>query len=220
MPDFRRNFQPGGCYFFTVVSDRRAAILCSDASRGILKSVLAECRRRWPFRIDAIVLLPDHLHTIWTLPEGDARYPARLGWINWIKKEFTTPWLRASGLEQPRTDGRRRDRRRGVLQPKYWEHTLRDEFDFERHFDYPHYNPVTHGHSRCSRDWPYSSFHRWAGRGVYPVDWACSGLEVALISTTSHPRRSNETRPAQPALPDSLVTTHRRDSARPGGREG
>ena len=122
MPDFRRNFQPGGCYFFTVVSDRRAPILCSNASRAILRAVLAECRMRRPFRIDAVVLLPDHLHTIWTLPEGDARYPARWGWI---KKEFTSRWLRDGGREQPQTDGRRRDGRRGVLQPKYWEHTLR-----------------------------------------------------------------------------------------------
>ena len=172
MPDFRRNFQPGGCYFFTFVSDRRAAILCSDDARGILRAVIAECRRRWPFRIDAIMLLTDHLHTIWTLPEGDARYPTRWGWI---KKEFTSRCLRAGGVEQRQTDGRRRDGRRGVLQPKYWKHTIRDGFDFERHFDYVHDKPVKHGLSRCPRDWPYSSFHRWAGRGVYPVDWGCSG---------------------------------------------
>ncbi len=123
-PDFRRTFQPGGAYFFTVVSDRRAPILCSQAARGILRDAFVACRRRWPFRIDAIVLLPDHVHTIWTLPVGDAR--------------------------------------------------LWDEIDFERHFDYVHYNPVKHGLSPCPRDWPHSSFHRWAGRGVYPADWGCS----------------------------------------------
>jgi putative transposase len=172
MPDFRRNFQPGGAYFFTVVTDGRAPILCGDVARGISRAVLAEGRRRWPFRIDAIVLLPDHLHTIWTLPEGDACYPMRWGWI---KKEFTVRWIRAGGAEQPQTKGRRRDGRRGVLQPKYWEHTLQNEGDFERHFDYIHFNPVCHGLVRCPRDWPFSSFHRWVRWGVYPVDWACSG---------------------------------------------
>ncbi len=122
-----------------------------------------------------MVLLPDHLHTIWTLPEGDARYPARWGWI---KKEFTARWLRAGGAEQTVTAGRHRDGRRGVLQPKYWEHTLRDEDDFERHLEYIHFNPVHHGLVRRPGDWPYSSFHRWVRRGAYPADWGSSGLEA------------------------------------------
>src|SRR5262249_55429120 len=137
---------------------------------------IAEGRKRWPFRIDAIVLLPDHLHTIWTLPEGDARYPTRWGWI---KKEFSARWLRAGGAQQPLTDGRRRDGRRGVLQPKDWAHALRDEDDFDTHFDYIHYNPARHGMVRFPRDWPYSIFHRWVIRGVCPVDWACSGSGAA-----------------------------------------
>ncbi len=171
MPNYRRNFVPGGSYFFTLVADRRAPILCSDLARQALRQVLILARHRWPFQIDAIVLLPDHLHTIWTLPPDDARFPLR--WA-WIKKEFTKRWLLAGGPEQPRTEGRRRDGRRGVLQPKYWEHTLRDDHDFERHMDYIHFNPVRHGLVRCPREWPYSSFHRWVKCHVYPEDWACS----------------------------------------------
>ena len=175
MPNYRRAFRPGGTFFFTLVTYRRARFLCDDLARPLLHRAIDACRTVSPFRIDAFVLLPDHLHAIWTLPEGDARYPARWGWI---KKEFTSRWLSAGGDEQPQTEGRRRDGRRGVLQPKYWEHTMRDEFDFERHFDYIHYNPVKHGLTHCPRDWPYSSFHRWVGRGVYPVDWGCSGSGV------------------------------------------
>ncbi|HEX8203955.1 MAG TPA: transposase, partial [Isosphaeraceae bacterium] len=135
MPNFRRDYVPGGMYFFTVVTDHRAPFLCQELARRILGTVLRECRERWPFQIEAIVLLPEHLHTILTLPVGDARYSTRWGWI---KKEFTSRWLAAGCVEQPRTEGRRRDGRRGVLQPKFWEHTLRDERDFERHFDYIH----------------------------------------------------------------------------------
>jgi putative transposase len=169
MPNFRRNYVPGGSYFFTVVTERRAPILCREPASQILRSCLRRCRDRWLFSIEAIVLLPDHLHTIWVLPPGDDRFSLRWGWI---KKEFTKAWLGSGGEEQPATNGRIRDGRRGVLQPKFWEHTLRDERDFERHFDYIHFNPVRHGIVQSPGDWEFSSFHRWVRLGVYPEDWA------------------------------------------------
>ncbi|MGQ0633238.1 MAG: REP-associated tyrosine transposase [Planctomycetaceae bacterium] len=125
---------------------------------------------RWPFTINAFVLLPEHLHTIWSLPSGDTAYPT--GW-GWIKKEFTKEWLNAGGAEQVVSARRRRAGRRGVWQRRYWEHTIEDEDDFERHFDYIHYNAVKHKLARCPRDWPWSSFQRWVEYGVYPADWAC-----------------------------------------------
>ncbi len=131
---------------------------------------MRSCRSRWPFVIDAIVLLPDHLHTIWSLPPGDDQYSRR--WA-WIKKEFTKSWLALGGAEQPQTAGRRRDGRRGVWHPKFWEHTLKDEQDYEDHFHYIHYNPVKHGLAKCPHEWPWSSFHRWVRAGVYSQDWAC-----------------------------------------------
>jgi REP-associated tyrosine transposase len=168
MPNYRRWFVPGGSYFFTVVSENRAPIFCTDVARPILSEWIQSCQRQWPFRIDAMVLLPDHLHTIWTLPPTDTRYPARWGWI---KKEFTKAWLAVGGVEQARTASRRRNRRRGVWQRRYWEHTLEDADDFERHFDYIHFNPVKHRLVKPVRDWPYSSFHRWVKQGAYSAEW-------------------------------------------------
>jgi hypothetical protein len=81
MSHFRRAYVPGGSFFFTVVTERRAPIFCTDTSRLFLRTAIRECQRRWPFRIDAMVLLDNHLHAILTLPEGDTRYSARRGWI-------------------------------------------------------------------------------------------------------------------------------------------
>ena len=168
MPHFRRAYVPGGSFFFTMVTERRAPILCTDTSRLFLRTAIRECRQRWPFRIDAMVLLDNHLHAIWILPEGDTRYSARWGWI---KKKFTKAYLAADGDEQARSGSRIRQRRRGVLQRRFWEHALRDEEDYARHFDYIHYNPVKHGYVESVQDWPYSTFHRWVKQGVYPQLW-------------------------------------------------
>lgn len=168
MPNFRRNFVPGGTYFFTVVAEGRAPIFENSRARQLLGWALRECRGRQPFHTLAVVLLPDHLHTLWTLPQGDQDYPAR--WRR-IKSLFTRRWLEAGASEQPTTAGRRRDGRRGVLQPKYWEHTIRDELDLERHVEYIPINPVRHGLVSRARDWPYSSFHRWVRSGDDSLDW-------------------------------------------------
>ena len=171
MPNWRRAYVPGGTFFFTVVTDRRVPIFGHPAARAILGSLLRRCQLKWPFEINAIVLLPDHLHAIWSLPSGDTAYPTRWGWI---KKEFTKNWRSVGGGEQAVSPGRERDRRSGIWQAKYWEHTLEDEDDFERHFDYVHYNPVKHSLVRCPHEWPWSSFHRWVDAGVYDRHWACS----------------------------------------------
>ncbi|HQX53837.1 MAG TPA: transposase [Planctomycetaceae bacterium] len=171
MPDYRRYFVPGGTFFFTLVTNRRRRFLTDVPARPVLGSLFRRCQLRWPFQINAIVLLPEHLHAMWTLPSGDSNYPTRWGWI---KKEFTKAWLQLGGTEEPISRGRQRERRRGIWQPRFWEHTIKDEDDFERHFDYIHYNPVKHKHVRCPRDWQWSSFHRWAAAGVYSNDWACS----------------------------------------------
>jgi putative transposase len=117
------------------------------------------------------VLLPDHLHAIWTLPHADADFPRR--WA-YIKKEFSKSWLAAGGFENEVSHSKQHDRRRGVWQRRYWEHSLRDETDFEQHCDYIHYNPVRHGLAVCPRDWPFSSFHRFVRAGDYDSDWGCA----------------------------------------------
>lgn len=177
MSDYRRWFVAGGSFFFTVVVNGRRRLFDNARAVTMLGNVLRDCHARWPVTVDAIVLLPDHLHTIWTMPSGDAQYPKRWGWI---KKEFTKAWLALPAGQAPPdireraiSSSRNRERRRGLWQPRYWEHTLKDENDFERHFDYIHWNPVKHGHVNCPYEWPHSSFQRYVERGVYDRRWGC-----------------------------------------------
>ncbi|MCH8152146.1 MAG: transposase [Planctomycetes bacterium] len=171
MPDYRRAHVPGGTFFFTVVTEDRARFLCNRPARRMLRAAFRECRRRWPFTIESIVLLPDHLHAIWTLPRGDTDYSRR--WA-FIKKQFTKAWLASGGDEQNRSPSRRNDRRRGVWQRRFWEHTILDEADFIHHVEYIHFNPVRHGLANCPHDWACSSFPRAVRLGRYPMDWACT----------------------------------------------
>lgn len=175
MPDFRRYFVPGGTYFFTVVTAQRAPLFRDEPARTLLGEKLREQQAEAPFEMVAIVLLPDHLHTIWTLPGGDADYSAR--WQA-IKARFTSEWLARGESEQRVADGYRKQRRRGVWQPRFIEHTIRDEDDLHNHADYIHYNPVKHGYVRSPRDWPWSSFHRYVKNGDYPAEWGRSDLPV------------------------------------------
>lgn len=175
MPNYRRVYLKGGAYFFTLVTERRAPVFRYEPARLLLKSAIWNCRKRWPFQLDAMVLLDDHLHMIWTLPEGDCDYSGRIGGL---KKEFTKAWLNSGGMEQPRNESRLIQRRRGVWQRRFWEHTLLDDQDYVLHFDYLHYNPVKHGYVKRVRDWPYSTFHRWVKQGVYVLDWGCDSHDL------------------------------------------
>jgi putative transposase len=168
---YRRNFVAGGSFFFTVnLADRRLRLLTE--SIDALRTTFRETQRRHPFAIDAIVVLPDHLHTVWTLPEGDADFSTR--W-RLIKASFS----RKLAAGEPVSSSRAGKGERGIWQRRYWEHTIRDENDFARHIDYVHINAVKHGLVTRVMDWPYSSFHRMVIHGVYPEDWAgdVSGLD-------------------------------------------
>ena len=150
MPDFRRYFVPGGTYFFTLVTAGRRPLFGHEEARTLLGKIVREECKRAPFETVAIVLLPDHLHAIWTLPPGDDDYARR--WQA-IKAKFTVHWLASGGAEGEVTPGYRRQRRRGVWQPRFMEHTIRDEQDLHHHADYIHYNPVKHGHAQvCAND--------------------------------------------------------------------
>lgn len=175
MADYRRRQIAGGSYFFTLVTHSRAPLFSSQSARTILGNTLRTCQREWLFEINAIVLLPEHLHTIWTLPSGDVNYPQR--WA-WIKKEFTKEWLRSGGWEQPVSQSRKKRGDHGVWQPRYWEHTLKNEDDFDRHFDYIHWNPVKHRHVRCPSEWEASSIHRWINANVYEPEWGCGDHQI------------------------------------------
>lgn len=175
MPNYKRAYVPGGTFFFTVVTYLRRKLFDLEANRELLGDAFRDCRKSWPFEINAIVLLPDHLHTIWTLPENDHNFSGR--W-SVIKSGFTKRFLAAGGNDWRVSEGKRNEHRRGVWQRRFWEHVIEDEHDFERHFDYIHFNPVKHRLVNCPREWVASSFHRWVERGVYPSDWACSQSRV------------------------------------------
>ena len=177
MSDYRRYFVAGGTYFFTVVTGGRAPLFANDAARQLLGSVFRRCLLREPFQIVAIVLLPDHLHSLWTLPRGDNDYSER--W-RWLKSEFTRQWLSLGGAEPSSRLAQQREGRRGVWQRRFWEHTIRDETDLERHADYIHFNPVKHGLVQRPRDWPWSSFHRWTRLGHYSPDWGRDAASIEL----------------------------------------
>jgi putative transposase len=170
MSDYRRLYKPGGTFFFTLVTENRAPILVEPTARRLLREAFAECRRLQPFDILAIVLLPDHLHTIWRLPDDDDDFSTR--WAR-IKAHFTHALLPAGGAEQRRSVSQRRHRNRGVWQRRFWEHAIRDQDDLNAHFNYIHYNPIKHGLAKCAHEWPYSSFHRFVRDSAYPPHWQC-----------------------------------------------
>ncbi|MDE2068966.1 MAG: transposase [Bradyrhizobium sp.] len=164
MTGYRRNFVAGGSFFFTVnLAERRLRLLTEYIDE--LRAALEETRRGHPFTIEAMVVLPDHLHALWTMPEGDADFATR--W-RLIKSGFSR---RLPGGERI-SDSRAGKGERGIWQRRYWEHTIRDEIDFARHVDYIHINPIKHGLVTRVADGPHSSFHRMVERGIYPEDWA------------------------------------------------
>ncbi len=178
MPDYRRWYVAGGTFFFTLVTCERQPFLTEEMSRPLLRASIQKQREKRPFQIVAWVLLPDHLHTVWTLPPGDEDYSTR--WMR-IKEEFTETFLAAGGQEAVRNRSRRRHRERAVWQRRFWEHTVEDEADLERCVDYVHWNPVKHGLASRVRDWRWSTFHRYVKSGHYEIDWGrtdpCPGYD-------------------------------------------
>jgi putative transposase len=178
MPNYRRNYVPGGTYFFTVVTHQRRALFAQEQVRNLLGASIRAIRLKRPFEIIAMVLLPDHLHSVWALPERDADYSTR--WRQ-IKELFTRLFLENGGEQGATSDSRRRHGERAVWQRRFWEHTCADQDDLNRCIDYIHWNQVKHGLVEQVRDYPWSSFHRYAERGVYPPDWGsenpCPGYD-------------------------------------------
>ncbi len=164
MTNYRRNFVPGSSYFFTVnLAERRLRLLTEHI--GLLRAAFRNTRAQRAFTIDAVAVLPDHLHAIWTLPEGDADFATRWRLIKSAFSRALPPGERVSESRSAKGE-------RGIWQRRYWEHTLRDENDFARHVDYIHFNPVKHGYVTRVKDWPHSSFHRMVRLGLCPEDWA------------------------------------------------
>jgi putative transposase len=164
MTNYRRAKFCGGYYFFTVVTYRRRRFLVDDLSRTCLRNAWRSVCQNRPFEVVAFCLLPDHLHCVWRLPEGDNDFSQR--WMA-IKKGFTRRYLKAGGHEPGQSLSREKKRERGIWQRRFWEHQIRDQDDLHRHVDYIHYNPVKHGLARAVEDWPWSTYHRFVREGFY-----------------------------------------------------
>ena len=167
MSQYRRARYPGGLYFFTVVTYHRAPLFSDESRIGIVREAFRKIMTLRPFQMDAIVILPEHLHCIWRMPEGDADYASR--WRE-IKKatsrQFDTP-----------TNHRNE---RMVWQRRFWEHAIRDEADWRKHMDYIHYNPVKHGLVNRPDEWRWSSFRSAVRKGWYEPSWGAG--EPATIA--------------------------------------
>ena len=168
MVQYRRNRVMGGSYFFTVtLRDRKSTVLIDHLE--FLREAVRKTREARPFTIEAWVVLPEHMHALWTLPPDDADYSSR--WRS-IKSHFTHQLAKQIPINR-NTKGEY-----ALWQRRFWEHTLRDDVDFSRHIDYIHYNPVKHGHVKQVKDWPYSSFHRFVAKTVYPLNWGCANNDT------------------------------------------
>lgn len=160
---------PGRTWFFTVaLRDRGARHLVDEVAD--LRTSFAEVKASHPFTIDAMVVLPDHLHAVWTLPADDADFASR--WA--LLQQSFTRRLQATGRLPADAAEPRRKRQRGLWPERYWQHRIAGSDDFARHLDYIHFNPVKHGLVLRARDWPYSSLHRYVRQGRLPADWGIS----------------------------------------------
>jgi len=171
MPDYRRNRVPGGTFFFTVnLPGRHSDLLVTHIDA--LRTAVRKAQGRSPFHIDAWVVLPDHMHCLWTLPEGDADFPVR--W--WTIKTAFSKSLPTGERRSPAMTGRGEP---GIWQRRYREHTIRDERDYAAHMDTTHFNAVKHGVVEHAADWAFSSFERCVERGVYSIAWMRGSSEPA-----------------------------------------
>ncbi|NOT71162.1 MAG: transposase [Hyphomicrobium sp.] len=175
MPNYRRVFIPGGTWFFTLnLLERRTKLLTENVTA--LRHAIFWTKRRMPFRIDALVILPDHLHMVITLPPDDADYPTR---IRLIKARFSKSLPKTERLNAVRE----KKGERGIWQRRYWEHYIRDERDYRNHVAYCYYNPVKHGHAARIKDWPQSTFHRDVSAGRFEPDIEFGDREFMKLET-------------------------------------
>lgn len=158
MSKYRRYYQSNGSYFFTLVTHQRRQIFSSIENVKHFKIAINKVKKKYPFLLNAIVILPDHLHCLWRMPENDNDFSTR--W-RLIKRYFS--------MEIDTLINQRKEKE--VWQRRFWEHFIRDEDDWRKHMDYIHYNPVKHGLVKSPKDWQHSSFHYWVDHGIYKKNW-------------------------------------------------
>ena len=170
MPQYRRHYQKEGSYFFTVVTYKRVQIFEDIDAVNLLRECFRTVMADHPFKIDAIAVLPDHLHCLWSLPDNDYDFSTR--WKE-IKSRFTNRYIEGSIKTTLKpTLSMSKKGEKGIWQRRFWEHAIRNERDYAMHCDYIHYNPVKHGLVKNPVDWPYSSFKRFVENELYPSNWA------------------------------------------------
>lgn len=170
---YRRADQAGATYFFTVnLNDRSKAILVTEIDK--LRVAINQVKQRHPFKLDAMVVLPEHLHALITLPEGDSDFANR--WML-IKAGFSRQIPNTEFINNSRAS----KKERGIWQRRYWEHLIRDDEDYRHHVNYIHINPVKHGHVNRAVDWPYSTIHHYIAQGLLQPDWGCSVDEFSTL---------------------------------------
>jgi putative transposase len=169
LTQYRRAKTPGATYFFTVVTHNRCQIFARRENVELLREAFRYVLRQHPLKIDAMVVLPEHLHCLWTLPQGDADFSTRWRLIkSWFSRHCH---LESRGKLSA---SRQQKGEKAVWQRRFWEHQIRDDQDFLTHVEYIHYNPVHHGLVNAPRDWEYSSFHRYVRDGIYDAMWGAS----------------------------------------------
>ena len=169
---YRRVLKSGASYFFTLVTHRRQCVFADYSHVRRWQAAIAKVQKNRPFTIEAEVILPDHLHVLWTMPGDDADYATRIR----LAKTFFTKSLDLRGATETANKSRAQKGERDVWQRRYWEHTIRDEHDFQMRLDYIHYNPVKHGLVKRATDWPHSTFQEWVAKGVYEPWWGSDDM--------------------------------------------
>jgi putative transposase len=170
VPEYRRANIPGSSVFITLITYQRQQLFSAPENIDKLRQACDLMRAEKPFTIDAAVILPEHVHFLWTLPPDDPDYSYRVGRM---KVLFTRALRGVNNLPDDVCESRKKHRESNVWQRRFYEHTIRDEIDLRQHLDYLHFNPVKHGLVKCVHDWQYSSFHRGVKRHEYDIKWGC-----------------------------------------------
>lgn len=172
---YRRYFSPGGTYFFTVVTYHRQPIFSDKKAVDLFRESISITMSQLPFDLVAICILPDHIHSIWSLPEGDLNFPKRWQWIkSYISRNYRSLEISTTSLAEGNS-------KKEIWQKRYWEHFIRNEADLNNHINYIHYNPVKHGYSTSPAEWEFSSFHQYVKDGILPLEWGTNKIDIPSL---------------------------------------
>ena len=170
MSRYRRAKLEGGAFFFTLtLADRSSDLLIREIDRS--RRAYQTVQQKRPCETVAICVLPDHLHAVWLLPNGDADFSSR-----W--SIFKTNFSRGLPASKSRSASKTKRREKGIWQRRFGKHTIRDDADLQRHIDYIHYNRVKHRLVSRVVDWPHSSFHRYVAQNLLPADWGGDAMDI------------------------------------------